>query len=578
MRRFLLLVVLIGCLAVSSGGAKAEQGSWRTGLSLYSGQFYDIVYASRTTIWAAGPGGILLSEDSGGSWHWAINATVTAVDSAGDGKRGWAVGEQGKIFATSDGGKTWNPQTSGTDRYLFSISVFDSQHAITMGADPPSDVPMSFPPNVVLLTDDGGASWAPVQFAEKLQLRSLAVLKGGSKAWLSATRCNPDANAPNGCTLGANVLLVSKDYGHTWKEIGSQTLWDMQFTSESTGWALQGSMVRTTDGGKSWRTVRSNEGDIYLSDLFALDDDTAFAMEGKDPSVQQLIKTTDGGETWTKIAEPATFALQLSFFDATKGVRSEWNRTIQWTGDGGATWHDASVPTFATSMWLPLDFIDTQKGWAPATKLLRTHDGGASWEKVSDQQFDVVDFVSETEGWAAQTIRQAGPWPTSILHTVDGGATWTEQIRRQGSDVAQIKFVDRLNGWVTMGSDKPALHTRDGGLTWTEQLPPGRLVVAGDASTVWAASEPAATGGSNSYVSVSYDGGYSWAQVGSFRDQGGGMPLAAFGQRDAWFVSNHWDAGNSSSTIYRTQDGGASWQELPTTSYGYDSSSARRRA
>ena len=68
--------------------------------------------------WAVGEDGtILATADGGQSWQRQASGTSTwlrAVQFLEDGRRGWAVGEDGTILATADGGQSWQPQASGT--------------------------------------------------------------------------------------------------------------------------------------------------------------------------------------------------------------------------------------------------------------------------------------------------------------------------------------------------------------------------------------------------------------------------------------------------------------------------------
>ena len=570
MRRAMIPLLALA-LASFASQAAADEGSWQPRLSLYSGEFYSIAFASETTVWAAGPGGILLSEHGGASWRWTLNSPVNAIDSGGDGLHGWAVASGSAIFATSDGGETWSIQQSPAATNLNAVAAFDSERAIATGHDAGCDVCLPTYNGVALFTDDGGANWQQAQLPGKFDPYSLSVLAGSENAWLFAEECVPNAGASNGCAP-RHALLASDDGGKTWQEVGNQTwLSDIHFTSPSTGWALgnQG-LVRTTDGGRTWKVVRQTAQGKFVNNLTVLGDDVVVLQEGDGSnSTQQIVKSTDAGATWTNVGDAIPTLLTLRYFNEAHAVRADWDQTFQWSEDGGATWTAATVPAFAGRNLPVFDFVDATTGWFAGSKVLRTSDGGVSWQAVSDLQLDSLEFVSPTEGWASETIHQAGPWPTAILHTVNGGATWTEQVRRQGSDIARIKFVDRLNGWVWLGPDRPVLHTRDGGLTWTDQQPPGPWLAFGDASTVWSATDPGATGGAFSNVFISRDGGDSWSQVGSFQWQCGNRTFAAFGAADAWFPSSECTSDGPIFTLYRTQNGGASWQRLGSSSDSY---------
>ena len=71
--------------------------------------------------WAVGMNGVILATTDGGvTWtvqNWGAAAWLYDV-AFPDASRGWAVGSDGTIIATSDGGATWTAQDSGTTEYL----------------------------------------------------------------------------------------------------------------------------------------------------------------------------------------------------------------------------------------------------------------------------------------------------------------------------------------------------------------------------------------------------------------------------------------------------------------------------
>src|SRR5205085_1614947 len=76
--------------------------------------------------WAvAENGSIVATEDGGGHWTRQTSSTrnhLSGVAFAADGRRGWAVGENGSIVATEDGGGHWTRQTSSTATFLWGVA------------------------------------------------------------------------------------------------------------------------------------------------------------------------------------------------------------------------------------------------------------------------------------------------------------------------------------------------------------------------------------------------------------------------------------------------------------------------
>jgi photosystem II stability/assembly factor-like uncharacterized protein len=141
-------------------------------------------------------GHILRSSDQGRSWTQMIvptRALLTGV-SFPDARHGWAVGHDGVILATTDGGSTWARQDDGKDLETVYLDVLflDVTHGFAVGAY-----------GKFLLTSNGGQTW-------------------------SAAKPSPDEVHYNRITASpdgylylageAGLLLVSRDSGATWRK------------------------------------------------------------------------------------------------------------------------------------------------------------------------------------------------------------------------------------------------------------------------------------------------------------------------------------------------------------------------
>ena len=78
-------------------------------------------------------------------------AHLIGVHFTADGQRGWAVGDEGTILATRDGGQGWQPLASGVRSFLQSVHfTADGQRGWAVGGQ-----------GTILATRDGGQSWQP---------------------------------------------------------------------------------------------------------------------------------------------------------------------------------------------------------------------------------------------------------------------------------------------------------------------------------------------------------------------------------------------------------------------------------
>lgn len=85
-------------------------------------------------------------------------------------ERGWAVGGEGLILATGDGGRTWRPQDSGVAADLYDVRFFDESEGWAVGRD-----------GVMLHTADGGRTWAETKRVTTHSFERLFTI--GRRAW-----------------------------------------------------------------------------------------------------------------------------------------------------------------------------------------------------------------------------------------------------------------------------------------------------------------------------------------------------------------------------------------------------------
>lgn len=103
-----------------------------------------ITASDAKTLWSALGSGLYKSEDGGANWTAAANGDFADIAFA-DARNGWAVGRQGRVVATTDGGKTWVAQPTLTQRDLWRIQAVDSKTAWIEGEG-----------STVLATGNGG--------------------------------------------------------------------------------------------------------------------------------------------------------------------------------------------------------------------------------------------------------------------------------------------------------------------------------------------------------------------------------------------------------------------------------------
>jgi len=128
----------------------------------------DLTFVDRATGWAVGDRGVIWHTSDGGL-QWKLQpsgvtcslATVSFIDAA----RGWAAGgttppfaedSRGVLLATTDGGATWNKVEQSTLPAVMRIKFFEANRGIAAGGASP------LLPSGVFVTENSGKTWQPL--------------------------------------------------------------------------------------------------------------------------------------------------------------------------------------------------------------------------------------------------------------------------------------------------------------------------------------------------------------------------------------------------------------------------------
>lgn len=298
------------------------------------------------------------SDDLGHTWTKTFFDTGLGSVAFATSEKGWAVGADGVILRTIDGGQTWVPQTDGVTlpaeatarrvNAFNSVRFFSEQRGVIVGFGQTDEFIGTFGPETiyaqeifVLVTEDGGEVWEPAMIDGS---RTTATGLGVFASSICFTRTGVGV-------VAGNPTLLTQDGGRTWKNIQSRVL--------DAGW---------------WGAACEG-------------DDTLILAAGS-----HVVRSNDGGESWKLANDPDVLPpnccnARLDFLSVDRGWRS--GETLNRTDDGGRSWHevDAAIPpgfgAIGVGFATPNDGLWTGTGVGGVT-----HDGGASWELVVIVPFD----------------------------------------------------------------------------------------------------------------------------------------------------------------------------------------------
>ncbi|MFJ1805805.1 MULTISPECIES: oxidoreductase [unclassified Streptomyces] len=242
---------------------------------------------------------------------------------------------------------------------------------------------------------------------------------------------------------------------------------------------------------------------VRFRGLDAVDRDTAW-VAGTQGTV---LRTTDGGESWRNVSPPGAADLQfrdIEAFDARRAVvlaigEGEASRVYR-TEDGGTTWTESFRNTDAHAFYDCLTFFDRRHGLAMSDpvdgkfRILSTGDGGRSWKVLPNDGMPAA--LAGEAGFAASGqclvasgakdvwLATGGAARARVLHSSDRGLTWTAtDTPVPAGDPARGVFAlalrDRTHGLAVGGdyrADQPspraAATTGDAGRSWRPAATP----------------------------------------------------------------------------------------------------------
>jgi gliding motility-associated-like protein len=353
-----------------------------------------------------------------GTWQAATSASTQNLNAVHfpDSLRGWAVGRNGTIIATTNGGANWSaPQSTGTTEILYGVHMVNSTLGWAVGAG-----------GTVLKTTNG-TSWAlqnnlgtdadlfDIWFSDTnngLIVGSCGTLlrtTNGGTTWNAINNGQGDYNLkqikvlPNGrsavCGIG-NDMLYATSAGGAWSVSTASARGMRAFDMEAGGTALAatytGEIIKSTNFGQSYSAVTPPTGTNYWQSISMVSANEAViaGLQGK------VFRTTNGGTSWTafntNIGTTDIYGLQM------------WNGNLGWAvGTGGKIFRyvAANLPTAtATASTLCT-------GGAPATLTGSSNTTGVAYAWSAG---------ATSTGTNIATITAAGTYTVTVTNPANG--------------------------------------------------------------------------------------------------------------------------------------------------------------
>ncbi|MGN8225831.1 T9SS type A sorting domain-containing protein [Gracilimonas sp. BCB1] len=526
----------------------------------------------------------------------------------------YAIGNNGIILKSSDGGATWTDISYGDSRNYQGLFFFDAESGFVGG---PFSTAGGGSSEMLAKTEDGGQTWDIRSSFNFNNFNDIEFL-----------------DAQNGWVASADgEVLFTADGGESWNSVtaGTEDLLDFHIVNDTTFWVAgeSGSLYKSTDAGSSWESALQidtvsyggfqslNSSDDLYNMAFA-DDQTGYVIGETYNSgfVGFILKTTDGGSTWSVI----DYEFKHLFYDIELGSNGEiilaggadsftettqnailvssdegtsWN--ILTDGSGPLTWFDidefegswlAVGASGATASFTLADdtlssdlitgfniadvsFINGSQGAFVTEgrvhgKVFTTTDGGATWENhlilEGRKDFKAVAYVDNNNIWAVGTDHYTGGSVWLVYHSSDQGATWNKvdtgfAEHEKTNNLEDVQFIDAQIGFIK--AEDMLLKTTDGGSTWNAITEPDNISYF-DFEMIGFQNEDNGWMAGQEMIASTSDGGTTWDI--KYEEEGFSPEITGMHFLDSTTGYVTMERGD----MIKTTDGGENWTELST--------------
>jgi photosystem II stability/assembly factor-like uncharacterized protein len=466
------------------------------------------------------------STNGGAAWTGSVvtsipdtAATVRAIYFA-DTLRGWLLASlsttYGRILHTTDGGSTWNLDTTMAARALLDMSFAKANRGVVVGS------------NI-------GALWATTNGTSWTNAPAPTVLPTGTTYTRSDVRAVAMVDSLKGYAVGwgssasglqPSIHLKTTDGGATWAFLPQDplntsydNLYSIWFRDTSNGVAVGGGtrtavVELTTNGGKTWRPM-SFPGGFSLSSVTGVGSEMlAVGSDGV------LLRSHSSGGYWECFTDiPSGTMNTLQFVSPTVGFGAGFDGVFVRTTDAGKTWHGSFVGANGISPNVQdIFFTSATTGYAAGSyrAVFKTTDGGLNWSMVLPDTTSAtvysygVYFTDVNNGVVVGALSSTN----SVIHrTTDGGTTWKTTAGTVAKQLRDVGFGSATNG-AAVGMAKTGAYTTDGGATWTAStfsgIPTARI---GNHKCIRFLSAATAIAVGDTVISKTTDGGVTWNYV-----------------------------------------------------------------
>jgi photosystem II stability/assembly factor-like uncharacterized protein len=277
---------------------------------------------------------------------------------------GWAVGDQGLIVKTIDGGVTWSTQDSGTNNRLRDVHAASTARAWAVGNN-----------DTILITTDGGTTWVNSSAGTNAAFGGIT-FANADVAWIAGGLVGGTiVRTTNASTAPANINWTIQ-----MNDVGTKQLNDISSATTASVYACgqSGLILKTSGGGSAGSTFFDDNSPVtsLLSRVNAPAADVAFAVG----TTGGVIQTAAGSTAWSKQTSGETVDLNdIKMNSSSVGWFCGDNGVLRKTTDGGTTWTAQASGTPSNLKGIYIVDANTVYMVGGGFIVIKTTDGGTIW-------------------------------------------------------------------------------------------------------------------------------------------------------------------------------------------------------
>jgi len=431
---------------------------------------YAVSVLDDTRAVAVGFDGIVrFSSDGGATWQTGrsgVRETLFGVWMSPQGE-GWAVGRSGLILRSDDGGRSWRRQLPPTDAPgadLMAVSAIDGQRAIAVGGG-----------GTRLVTTDGGASWRapaapPLASGPRSPEDALESFGREPLDGLNDVVC-AGGSSPRCWLIGAGRLEWTGDGGQSWSSASLEGLPRIESIGIAEGQVELAAaelkrlrrIARALGAGEDWRVaVEAVVSRGELERLGRVGDPAALfeLIDARAQEVSTLLEEAGTAPSRVELHGQPPWDYEDLLDDDPDLLVRYWRA------------REASDPGVRLRIdWRPLllavAFRDGREGIAVGRGgvVLRSDDAGRRWRAGDLSGDDPLVAVATTAGRAIALDEGGRVWVSQ-----DGGGRWQPpaegQIPARAGVLYDVAFAPDGRIGFMVGREGRILRTQDGGEHW----------------------------------------------------------------------------------------------------------------